>query len=205
MCDGKGWALHLYTSADGSYQHMENTTCKVCQGTGIVHAPKCRVCAGTGIISVEKEHVVEFDPAATNPPTLVIQRAGHQSADGYHQGDLRIQFVFEDHPNFTVDETAVYHTHQVSLLAIVEGFEHTIKLPTGESVRIRHRGGRTRGFQRVIPGKGVVNKHYERGDLVVRVEPSFDIPLTSDESARLLKVNSSRHIDLDHALIHWSL
>lgn len=189
MCGGKGWALHVYTSADGSYQHMENTTCKVCRGTGFVHAFKCPVCAGTGTVSVQKEQVVEFDPAVAEPPTVVIQRSGHQSADGHYQGSLRIQFVFEDHPNFTVDGTTIHHAHQVSLLATAEGFEHTIKLPTGEAVRIRHRGGYTRAFQRVIPGKGVVNKKYERGDLVVRVVPSFDIPLTPEESARLLKVS----------------
>lgn len=78
LCGGKGWSLHLFNSRESAFQQMENTTCKVCHGRGVVHTEQCPICGGVGTISTDKELTVEFNPAIKNPARRVIQSAGNE-------------------------------------------------------------------------------------------------------------------------------
>lgn len=183
-CGGKGKVVFSQQSLFGMVQNVQ--TCPDCRGTGQIIKEKCSDCRGTGYVSSRKKIKVSIPAGIDNGQSVRIRDKGEPGSNGGPRGDLLVEVVISQHPEFTREGVHIYSTKQISYAQAVLGGEVRISTVDGD-VAYEVRPGTQTDTRIRLKGKGVPslrNKNV-RGDQYVTLIVSVPTTLSAEAKEAL--------------------
>lgn len=183
-CGGKGKVVFSQQSLFGMVQNVQ--TCPDCRGTGQIIKEKCSDCRGTGYVSSRKKIKVSIPAGIDNGQSVRIRDKGEPGSNGGPHGDLLVEVVISQHPEFTREGVHIYSTKQISYAQAVLGGEVRISTVDGD-VAYEVRPGTQTDTRIRLKGKGVPslrNKNV-RGDQYVTLIVSVPTTLSAEAKEAL--------------------
>lgn len=140
--------------------------------------------SGTGFIAKNKEINIKLPAGTYNGKSIRIPHMGNEGLNGGHSGDLIINIVVKEHPNFTRNGNDIYCAVPISFTQAMLGCEIFIKNILGENLKIPIPPGTQNGKILRLKGQGCMT--YPLGDLYVKVLINCPKDI-SDKQKELLK------------------
>ena len=145
-CNGTG--QQRVVQGQGFFRMVSVTTCKTCNGRGVIPVTPCKVCKGTGSIPTTESLEIKIPRGAVNNLRLRLRGKG-QSYNG-KTGDLYVQLVIPDDPlvkrinddlqviqEISFPEAALGGDRTIEIF----GRQHAVKIPAGtqpgEVIRVK--------------------------------------------------------------------
>jgi molecular chaperone DnaJ len=150
-CNGQGQTTTVQQTPFGRMQ--QTATCRRCEGDGTIYEETCGTCRGDGIVQEDATLTVEIPAGIRSGQTLRMEREGAPGERGGPKGDLLVDVVVADHPEFERDGDDLLKTEPISFPQAV--FGDTLRVETldgavdldvpagtqsGETFRVRNRG-----------------------------------------------------------------
>ena len=158
MCKGQGMKSIPRNIGHNMIQ-LVNIPCENCSGNGKIFI-FCKECKN-GIIQSEKTFEIHLSPEIENGYNYIFEKQGHRNIN-MEAGDFIVNIVYEDHPDFKVENKNFIHTKNITLKEALCGFEFEVKHPSGEVIPIKTLEITPPNFSRVFKGKGLsVNGNLE--------------------------------------------
>ena len=158
--------------------------CMRCHGTGFVNSNDCMRCSGTGFVAKNKEINIKLPAGTCNGKSIRIPNMGNEGLNGGQPGDLIINIVVKEHPNFVRNGNDIYCAVPISFTQAMLGCEIFIKNILGDNLKIPIPPGTQNGKLLRLKGQGCMT--YPLGDLYVKVLVRNPTNL-SDKQKELLK------------------
>ncbi|WP_336345822.1 molecular chaperone DnaJ [Halalkalicoccus ordinarius] len=167
-CNGQGQVTQVQQTPFGRMQQTQ--TCRRCGGDGQVYDETCSECRGEGQVTREANLSVEIPPGIREGQTLRMEGEGAPGEPGARSGDLLIEIVVEDHPDFERDGDDLHYRHAISFPQAT--FGDTVEVPTMESsVEMDIPSGTQSGERFRLEDKGMPRlRRRGHGDLYVTVQ-----------------------------------
>jgi molecular chaperone DnaJ len=184
-CGGKGQVVYTQQSFFGTVRNVQ--TCPDCGGTGKIIRDKCPDCGGTGYQTSRKTIRVSIPAGIDNGMSVRIRDKGEPGLNGGPRGDLLVEVLVSEDPQFVREETDIYSTVQISYPIAVLGGSILINTVDGKVLYEVKPGTKTNTRVR-LRGKGVPSLRSSdvRGDQYVTLV--VDVPTKlSKEAKDLLK------------------
>lgn len=171
--------------------------CPRCLGTG-VDSVSCPKCSGDGIVNQNMQLLVKIPKSVDDGMLLRIREKGDQALNG-NCGDLILQMVLDEHPEFKRKGFDIYTEKKISVTqAIIGGNCEVDTIHGKKSVRItpgteHNQEMRIRGAGMSILGKGSYSKsgsgadtdRDEKGDHIVVFKIAIPNSLTKEQKQAL--------------------
>lgn len=180
-CGGRGQISQTQRTPFGTISNV--TTCPECHGEGKIIREKCSACRGTGYTSARKRLKVKIPAGIDNGQGVRVRGEGEPSMNGGQRGDLIVEVVVRQSPDFTRNGKDIYSTVKVPFATMALGGEIFIKTLDGE-VKNRVAAGTQPGTRIRISGKGVPGG-YSRGDHIATLQVDVPTSLTSSQKDAL--------------------
>jgi len=149
-------------------------TCPECGGKGSVIKERCSHCYGTGYTQSRKKIKVSIPAGIDSGQSVRIRAKGEPGQNGGERGDLLVEVIAAQHPNFKRQDTSIFSTVPISFVQAALGDTLRIKTVDGE-VEYEVKAGTQTDTKIRLKGKGVpyLRNPNTRGDhyvtLVVQV------------------------------------
>lgn len=191
-CGGSGQIRQVSQSLFGQFVRM--STCPDCGGRGKMPEEPCRHCKGSGHARVKRKVSVRIPPGAYSGLRLRMEGYGEAGDYGAPVGDLYVEVLVEDHPDFVRDGDNLETTVKVTPAQAAVGSTAEVKTIDGRTVELKIPAGIQHGTALRIPGEGV--RHRGRpGDLLVRVKIVVPKSLSDEERElyqKLLEIENKK-------------
>ena len=151
-CGGKGQVVYTQQSFFGTVRNVQ--TCPECKGTGKVVEDKCTTCGGTGYTTSRKSIQVSIPAGIDNGQSVRIREKGEPGLNGGPRGDLLVEVIVEEDPQFIRQEYDIYSTVNISYAVAALGGQVAIDTVDGKVVYEVKAGTQTNTRVR-LKGKGV--------------------------------------------------
>ena len=183
-CRGRGEVQQVQRSFLG--QVMTTRACPQCSGTGQVIPNPCRECAGEGRVRSRRTLGVKVPAGVENGMRIRLSGEGEVGPGGGPAGDLYIEVVEREHPDFKRNGDDLHCQLTLPMTAAALGTTVTLQTLDGEE-RIDIRPGTQPGTILPLRARGVPHlRGVGRGDLLVHVD--VQVPTRLDgEQERLLR------------------
>jgi len=167
-CDGRGQTTQVRQTPLGRVQQTQ--TCRRCGGEGDLYSETCATCGGDGRVRREATLTVDIPAGIRGGQTLRMEREGAPGERGGPNGDLLIDIVIADHPDFERDGDDLRHRHPISFPQAV--FGATVEVPTMTGTAEMDVPAGTQSGERFrLRGKGMPRlRRRGHGDLYVTVQ-----------------------------------
>lgn len=191
-CKGSGRVAQVQQSFFGTRQYI--TTCPDCGGEGKRITDKCPHCNGEGITRAEEVISINIPAGVAEGMQLSLQGKGNAARHGGVNGDLLVQILEEEHPDFKRNgDNIIYNLLLDYPTAALGG---TIEIPTLDGrAKIKVEPGTQPGKQYGLRGKGLpsVNR-YGVGSLIVNVSVYIPEKLSREDKQKLEALRESPNI-----------
>lgn len=191
-CNGSGRVAQVQQSFFGTRQYI--TTCPDCGGEGKRITDKCPHCNGEGITRAEEVIAINIPAGVAEGMQLSLQGKGNAARHGGVNGDLLVQILEEEHPDFKRNgDNIIYNLLLDYPTAALGG---TIEIPTLDGrAKIKVEPGTQPGKQYGLRGKGLpsVNR-YGVGSLIVNVSVYIPEKLSREDKQKLESLRESPNI-----------
>lgn len=191
-CKGSGRVAQVQQSFFGTRQYI--TTCPDCGGEGKRITDKCPHCNGEGINRAEEVISINIPAGVAEGMQLSLQGKGNAARHGGVNGDLLVQILEEEHPDFKRNgDNIIYNLLLDYPTAALGG---TIEIPTLDGrAKIKVEPGTQPGKQYGLRGKGLpsVNR-YGVGSLIVNVSVYIPEKLSREDKQKLEALRESPNI-----------
>ena len=151
-CGGKGQVVFTQQSFFGTVRNVQ--TCPDCNGTGKVIKEKCPDCLGTGYIAGRKKISVTIPAGIDNGQSVRIRDKGEPGFNGGPRGDLLVEVIVSNHPQFVRQDYNIFSEVPVSYAVPTLGGSVIIDTVDGKVIYDVKAGTRTDTRVR-LKGKGV--------------------------------------------------
>jgi len=162
-CGGNGQVTVSQRTIFGMSQSVR--VCPGCSGTGKIIKERCPRCGGGGYVSRRQKVQVTIPAGISNGQSVRIRGKGEPGIGGGPFGDLLVEVVVGEDPQFIRDGIDIYST--VSLSFVQAALGATLRIPTVHGdVEYELKGATQPGTQIRLRGKGVPNlrQKEEQGD-----------------------------------------
>ena len=168
QCNGQGQVTQVQQTPLGRVQ--QTGTCPRCEGQGEIYDESCSDCGGDGQVRREANLSVEIPAGIADGQTLRMEGEGAPGENGGPNGDMLIEIVVEDHPDFERDGADLLHHHPLSFPQAVFGDTVEIETLSG-SVEMDVPAGTQSGETFRLRGKGMPYlRRRGHGDLYVQAQ-----------------------------------
>ena len=184
-CGGKGQVVFTQQSFFGMVRNVQ--TCPDCSGSGKIIEDKCPDCGGTGYKSSRKTISVSIPAGIDNGQSVRIREKGEPGVNGGQRGDLLVEVLVAQHPEFIRQDYDIFSTVKISYAVAALGGEAVIDTVDGKVIYDVKPGTATDTRVR-LKGKGVptLRNANVRGDHYVTLVIETPTKL-SKEAKELLK------------------
>lgn len=178
-CGGKGKIRMQQQTFLGTV--INETICRVCNGSGKSIKDKCMVCGGKGNNRVTSDIEINIPGGINEGQTLTLQGRGNQAKGG--SGDLHLFVSVGKHAFLTREEFDLVFTLNLPFVDLILGTEVQIPLVTGSyTLKIPELTQSGTTFR--VKGKGVKKlKGLGYGDLLVTIQS--EAPKTLDKELKI--------------------
>lgn len=185
-CNGTGHITQTQQTMMGIIRNV--TPCPDCKGTGKIIKDKCRDCGGTGYTTTRKRLKVKIPAGIEDGNGIRVRGEGEPGIRGGSRGDLIVEVIVRQHPEFRREGSTIYSTMKVPYTTMVLGGDITVKTVDGD-VPYKVSAGTQTGTQIKIRGKGVARMSYgfggARGDQITTLIVDVPTTLTTDQKDAL--------------------
>lgn len=166
-CNGRGVVLQTMNSLFGTVQ--SEAECPTCHGTGEIVTKPCSHCHGAGVEKGQEEVSFDIPAGVEDGMSFRVQGKGNAAPNNGIPGDLIVQIVEEEDPNFIRNGNDVIYNLLISVPQAISGDK--VEIPTiGGKVRVTIDKGTQPGKILRLRGKGLPSlQGYGRGDQLVNV------------------------------------
>ena len=193
----KGMGVIVNTERRGFGWVQSGVECPHCHGTGVGITTPCKKCNGLGIIRKETELTIDLPKGITNAAYYDLPGYGNACVHSAGEnGNLRLVFLVEDSPNFTLSTDNPYdinYTMEVGILDCITGCTKTFTHVDGKEYRININQGTPNGYIIRLRGLGLCYRNGSRGYLNVRIKTKMPSKLSKDDKATIEKLKSSKN------------
>ena len=184
-CGGKGQVVFTQQSFFGTVRNVQ--TCPDCGGSGKIIKDKCSQCGGSGYISSRKTIKVSIPAGIDNGQSVRIRDKGEPGVNGGPRGDLLVEVIVEQHPEFIRQDYNIFSTVPISYAIAALGGSIVINTVDGKVIYDVKAGTQTDTRIR-LKGKGVptIRNQSIRGDHYVTLVVETPSKL-SKEAKELLR------------------
>ena len=167
-CNGRGERTQVTQTAFGRMK--QRSTCRRCEGEGILYEQTCSTCRGDGVVRNEATLQVEIPAGIKDGQTLRMDGEGAPGERGARSGDLLVEVSVRDHPEFDRDGADLMKREAVSFPQVV--FGDTVEVETLDGpVEFDLPTGTQSGETFRLGGKGMPRlQRRGDGDLYVQVQ-----------------------------------
>ncbi len=182
-CNGRGQTTTVQQTPFGRMQ--QTTTCRRCEGEGTVYEQTCSTCGGDGIVRNETTLSVEIPAGIRNEQTLRMDGEGAPGEQGGPNGDLLVEVLVADHPDFDRQGDDLYTSEAISFPQAVFGDTLTVETFDGP-VELDVPAGTQSGEQFRLRNKGMPRlQRRGQGNLYVQVQVVTPESLTDEQREAL--------------------
>jgi molecular chaperone DnaJ len=182
-CNGRGQTTTVQQTPFGRMQ--QTTTCRRCEGEGTVYEQTCSTCGGDGIVRSEATLSVEIPAGIRNEQTLRMDGEGAPGEQGGPNGDLLVEVLVADHPDFDRQGDDLYTSEAISFPQAVFGDTLTVETFDGP-VELDVPAGTQSGEQFRLRNKGMPRlQRRGQGNLYVQVQVVTPESLTDEQREAL--------------------
>ncbi len=180
-CGGQGRITATTQSLFGTMQRVMD--CPDCGGSGQMIKDKCTSCHGSGYVSKRKKISVSIPAGIDNGQAVRIREKGEPGANGGPRGDLLVEVVVAEHPDFVRNGYDIYSQAKISFPVAVLGGDTLIDTLDGQ-VSYEVKAGTQTGTRIRLRGKGVpsLRNKAQRGDQYVTLV--VDVPTNLSRDAK---------------------
>lgn len=180
-CGGQGRITATTQSLFGTMQRVMD--CPDCGGSGQMIKDKCTSCNGSGYVSKRKKISVSIPAGIDNGQAVRIREKGEPGANGGPRGDLLVEVVVAEHPDFVRNGYDIYSQAKISFPVAVLGGDTLIDTLDGQ-VSYEVKAGTQTGTRIRLRGKGVpsLRNKAQRGDQYVTLV--VDVPTNLSRDAK---------------------
>lgn len=182
-CGGKGQVVYTQQSFFGTVRNVQ--TCPQCSGTGKIIEEKCTTCGGTGYTSSRKQIEVAIPAGIRSGMSVRISEKGEPGINGGPRGDLMVEVLVEEDPNYYRQDNDLYTNVRISYATAALGGSIVIDTVDGKVLYDVKEGTQT-GTRVRLKGKGVpsLQNRNIRGDQYVTL--TVETPTRLSKEAREL-------------------
>lgn len=181
LCDGTGILSY------GSNFYYSILICPNCLGIGYILRDTCKVCNGKGVVKVHEKLNVSIPYGVKNNEKIVKKGMGNAKVitkGNIKYGDLVIEIIEKPHKIFKRIGNDLIIEKEIKLTTALLGGEIEVDNIFNEKIKVKiPQGIKTNEFI-IEKGKGILNKHGERGDLKIKI--IIDIPKNFDDEVKKL-------------------
>lgn len=164
---------------------MFSTTCAACRGTGQVISDPCGNCQGQRYVEMTRKVLVTFPAGIDSGQRLRVPGQGMPGQPGAEPGDLYVDVLVEDNPDFERDGYDIGTRHKVSFAHATLGGEFEVTLPNETNALVKFPPGTQPGTVITLKDKGLPHLDRRgRGALHVLIE--VEIPTKLSRKAKKL-------------------
>ncbi len=167
-CNGRGQVTQVQQTPFGRMQQTQ--ACGRCGGDGEIYEETCPECSGEGQIRSETTLTVEIPAGIREGQTLRMEGEGAPGDRGARNGDLLIEIVIEDHPDFQREGDDLHHRYPISFPQAT--FGDSVEVPTMDgTVEMDVPEGTQSGERFRLEDKGMPRlRRRGNGDLYVTIQ-----------------------------------
>ena len=189
-CGGKGQVVFTQQSLFGMVRNVQ--TCPDCQGKGTVVKEKCPDCNGSGYISSRKKIQVSIPAGIDNGQSIRIRGKGEPGKNGGERGDILVEVVVSNSPDFQRQDMNIYSTVPISFVDAALGNTIRIKTVDGE-VEFDIKPGTQTDTKVRFKGKGVpsLRNAQVRGDHYVTLVVQVPTRLNDEQRKALIEFDAT--------------
>ena len=178
MCSGRGEIKHVQRSFLG--QVMTTRPCPQCRGHGTVMPHPCPECAGEGRIRSRRTLTVRIPPGVDTGTRIQLAGEGEIGPGGGEPGDLYLEILVLDHPDFHRVGDDLHVTVRIPMTAAALGSTIVLPMLDGDDAEVDIRPGTQSGQSIPLLDRGVPHlRGNGRGD--VSVDIVVETPTNLDE------------------------
>lgn len=166
---------------------MSVIACDTCSGTGEMIMDPCSVCAGRGAVARDRSVRVEVPAGVETGTRLRLSREGEAGPRGGDAGDLYVEVLVKEHPDFIRDGDNLVHRTSIGIAEAALGTEILVPTVDGDAVAVGVPAGTQPGTIQQITGLGMGRLGRRgRGDMHLRIDVEIPTAMT-DEQQDLLR------------------
>ena len=184
-CQGSG--VRTATSG-GVFQVTE--PCPDCNGRGLIVDDPCPVCQGSGRAKSTRTMQVRIPAGVEDGQRIRLRGKGSAGENGGSSGDLYVDVHVRTDPIFGRSGSQLTVTVPVTYAEATLGAEIDVPTLHGQRVRLRIPAGTPNGRTFRVRGRGVARRDGTTGDLLVTIEVT--VPLNLSSQAREALQNYAR-------------
>lgn len=188
-CGGAGQVRQVTRTPFG--QMMRTGACPTCNGSGKTAETPCEVCDGAGRQVSDKTYEVEIPAGIEAGQRIRIGGAGHQGEPGGRAGDLYVQVVVAEDPDFHREGRDLLSVVEVPVTTAMLGARIPVRTLEGtEEVEVE--AGAQHGDTIKIKGQGLPGlRRAGRGDLHVVLKLITPVNLDEEQRELIERLDSS--------------
>lgn len=175
-CNGQGIVREIKRSIFG--QIASERTCPDCFGVGAIPKNKCHECKGQGVVKQQEEIEVKIPSGIEHGEMLRVTGKG-EAIRGGKSGDLYIKIYVKPHKLFKKEGVNLVHVANIKLTDALLGAEFPLETLEGK-ISISIPEGTKHADVLKVRGKGVPYGN-GRGDLLIQVLVNFPHKLSKSE------------------------
>jgi molecular chaperone DnaJ len=189
-CGGKGQVVFTQQSFFGTVRNVQ--TCPDCGGSGKIIKDKCTQCGGSGYITSRKTIKVSIPAGIDNGQSVRIRDKGEPGVNGGPRGDLLVEVIVEQHPEFIRQDYNIFSTVPISYAIAALGGSIVINTVDGKVIYDVKAGTQTDTRIR-LKGKGVptIRNQAIRGDHYVTLIVQVPTKLNADQKEALKRFDDA--------------
>ncbi len=180
-CSGTGFKIETKRSIFGAIQVEK--ACPSCSATGKITKNKCKACAGAGIIKEETKIKVTITPLSSSGDIIKLEGQGEAIKAGT-PGDLYIELHVAQDPIWRREGLNLITEINIKLTEAILGAEKEIETLDGKTLSVKIPSLVKHKDILRIKGKGLSDKYYGSGDILVQVK--IDLPKKLNKKQKAL-------------------
>lgn len=187
-CQGRGRKVERFRTKLGYVQNEQ--ICPNCGGSGKIIIDRCHVCSGTSYVSKKEEIQIQIPKGISQGMVFKYNGKGNEGDGG--MGDLLVEFIIEEHPNFKRQNLNLITELKLPFNSLICGEKVEITALNGKKYNVDIPEKSQPGFNLRLKGKGLpkINTVDERGDIIIVLNLDYPKEINDEEMEIISKLNN---------------
>ena len=188
-CNGRGVLITQQRTIFGMMQ--SESSCPRCHGTGKIIREVCPDCNGKGYNKVKKDVDINIPKGINNGQKIRVAGKGERGINGGENGDLYVEIVIQNHPQFVRDGNDIHLTVPIDFVDACLGTKIVVPTVYGDCELEVPSGTQPNAVLR-LKGKGVKDVRQEKyGDEYIHMDIKAPTKLSKEQKELLLRFKAA--------------
>ncbi len=188
-CNGRGVIITQQRTIFGMMQ--SESSCPRCHGTGKIIREVCPDCNGKGYNKVKKDVDINIPKGINNGQKIRVAGKGERGINGGENGDLYVEIVIQNHPQFVRDGNDIHLTVPIDFVDACLGTKIVVPTVYGDCELEVPSGTQPNAVLR-LKGKGVKDVRQEKyGDEYIHMDIKAPTKLSKEQKELLLRFKAA--------------